>query len=328
MGAGDLNVKKSWHPRLQKNQEKVWMQEQEAEAERKKLDELRKEREQERQMQELQRIHEAAGGKKRPERVEWMYATPASSSGSSEAELEEYLLGKKRVDKLLQGNEAAQLSRVSDPGSQRDDSTGANSARDMALKIREDPLFAIKKQEQAMQEMLLRDPSRLRQMRARLGLPNETPRHRHEHENNRSRHRDRHHRQRGDRSHDDRRYRYDHSHRYHDTPSRRRSRSPEPRRLDAKERDARLASMMKNAKSMETDRNAMIERVTEHDRHKQAEEERQREKTHDKSRGGRAKFFHDQQRQLWGDAGRNMNLEESLRRGRHALQSVGDDHVS
>ncbi|WFD16225.1 RNA-splicing factor [Malassezia arunalokei] len=170
MGAGDLNVKKSWHPRLQKNQEKVWMQEQEAEAERKKLDELRKEREQERQMQELQRIHEAAGGKKRPERVEWMYATPASSSGPSEAELEEYLLGKKRVDKLLQGNEAAQLSRVSDPGSQRDDSTGANSARDMALKIREDPLFAIKKQEQAMQEMLLRDPSRLRQMRARLGL--------------------------------------------------------------------------------------------------------------------------------------------------------------
>ena len=169
MGAGDLNVKKSWHPRLQKNQEKVWMQEQEAEAERRKLDELRKEREQERQMQELQRIHEAAGGKKRPERVEWMYATPASSSGPSEAELEEYLLGKKRVDKLLQGNEAAQLSRVSDPGNQRDDSTGANSARDMALKIREDPLFAIKKQEQAMQEMLLRDPSLLRQMRARLG---------------------------------------------------------------------------------------------------------------------------------------------------------------
>ncbi|MCD3034245.1 hypothetical protein GFK00_23330, partial [Salmonella enterica subsp. enterica serovar Enteritidis] len=92
-------------------------------------------------------------------------------------------------------------------GSQRDDSTGANSARDMALKIREDPLFAIKKQEQAMQEMLLRDPSRLRQMRARLGLPNETPRHRHEHENGRSRHRDRHHRQRRDRSHDDWRYR-------------------------------------------------------------------------------------------------------------------------
>ena len=86
--------------------------------------------------------------------------------------------------------------------------------------------------------------------------------------------------------------------------------------------------MMNNAKSMETDRNAMIERVTELERHEQAQEERQRDKTHDKSRGGHAKFFHDQQRQLWGDAGRNMSLEESLRRGRHALQSVGDDHVS
>ncbi|WFD18149.1 RNA-splicing factor [Malassezia caprae] len=150
MGAGDLNVKKSWHPRLQKNQEKVWMQEQEAEAERKKLEELRKEREQERQMQELQRIHEAAGGKRRSERVEWMYATPASSSGPSEAELEDYLLGKKRVDKLLQGNEAQQLTRDAVPTAQEDPDE-ARASRDMAIKIREDPLFAIKKQEQAMQ---------------------------------------------------------------------------------------------------------------------------------------------------------------------------------
>lgn len=149
------------------------MQEQEAEAERKKLEELRKEREQERQMQELQRIHEAAGGKRRPERVEWMYATPASSSGPSEAELEDYLLGKKRVDKLLQGNEAQQLTRDAVPMAQEDPDE-SRASRDMALKIREDPLFAIKKQEQAMREMLMKDPTRLRQMRARLGLS--TPR--------------------------------------------------------------------------------------------------------------------------------------------------------
>lgn len=149
------------------------MQEQEAEAERKKLEELRKEREQERQMQELQRIHEAAGGKRRAERVEWMYATPASSSGPSEAELEDYLLGKKRVDKLLQGNEAKQLVRDTVPMAQEDPDE-ARASRDMAIKIREDPLFAIKKQEQAMRDMLMKDPTRLRQMRARMGLP--TPR--------------------------------------------------------------------------------------------------------------------------------------------------------
>lgn len=86
--------------------------------------------------------------------------------------------------------------------------------------------------------------------------------------------------------------------------------------------------MMQDAKTMDSDRNAMIERVTVHERHEQAQEDRERDKTHDKSRGGRAKFFHDQQRQLWGDAGGSMSLEDSLRRGRHALQRVGDDHVS
>lgn len=211
MGAGDLNVKKSWHPRLQKNQEKVWLQEQEAEAERKKLEELRKEREQERQMQELQRIHEAAGGKRRPERVEWMYATPATSSGPSEAELEDYLLGKKRVDKLLQGNEAQQLMRDAVPAAQPDPDE-ARASRDMAVKIREDPLFAIKKQEQAMREMLMKDPTRLRQMRARMGLP--TPRDEHSYSHRRSssprgldsRDRSRRH----DRYEDDRRHRHSH----------------------------------------------------------------------------------------------------------------------
>ena len=30
MGGGDLNMKKSWHPVLMKNQEKVWLKEKEA----------------------------------------------------------------------------------------------------------------------------------------------------------------------------------------------------------------------------------------------------------------------------------------------------------
>jgi len=30
MGGGDLNMKKSWHPVLLKNQEKVWLKEKEA----------------------------------------------------------------------------------------------------------------------------------------------------------------------------------------------------------------------------------------------------------------------------------------------------------
>lgn len=110
MGGGDLNMKKSWHPLLKVNQERVWKREKEALEERKKLEELRREREQEREMQELQRLQEAAGGKKRVDKVDWMYATPAAQGGPSANELEDYLLGKKRVDKLLKGDEAEKVS--------------------------------------------------------------------------------------------------------------------------------------------------------------------------------------------------------------------------
>lgn len=410
MGAGDLNMKKSWHPLLHSNQEKVWLQEQEAAAERKKLEELRKEREHERQMQELQRIHEEAGGKKRVERVEWMYNTPAAKSGPSEGELEDYLLGKKRVDKLLQGNEAEQLSRTADIGAK--DTPSANTQRDMAAKIREDPLLAIKQQEQAVYEMLMKDPTRLRQMRAKMGLEPERKerKHRHRHRDHDERRDDRHrhrderrsdydrrdrdydrrhddryrHRSRDDRErydrHDDRE-RYDRSDdrgdRYerrddrmprrtprddrdgyrsrpddsydraarrdrtytprdtpkhtHDTrPPRPRSRSPQRPRSDA-DREAKLAAMMSDAKRMDDERSARIQKITAEERNTQAEEDQRRNDAHDHSKWregggtGKAAFLVDQQRSLWGEQSGGMDLHERLRRSRHGLERIAPD---
>lgn len=105
MGGGDLNMKKSWHVGLHSNQERVWKKEKEALDERKRTAELQKELAQERAVQELQRLQQEAGGKRREERVDWMYAAPAEGNGPNAEELEQYLLGKKRVDKLLKGNE-------------------------------------------------------------------------------------------------------------------------------------------------------------------------------------------------------------------------------
>ncbi|PWN54048.1 hypothetical protein IE53DRAFT_49511 [Violaceomyces palustris] len=158
----------SWHPLLYSNQERVWKKEKEALEERKKLEELRRERQQEREMQELQRLQEAAGGKKRVDKLDWMYATPATQGGPAASELEDYLLGKKRVDKLLKGDEAAKVSK-SDQSSFIS-VQNANTSKDLAAKIREDPMLAIKQQEQAAYEALMRDPSRLRQLRAQAGL--------------------------------------------------------------------------------------------------------------------------------------------------------------
>ena len=48
---GDLNLKKSWHPHLRKNQERVWKEEKSALEERKQIEKLRKEREEERALE-------------------------------------------------------------------------------------------------------------------------------------------------------------------------------------------------------------------------------------------------------------------------------------
>lgn len=128
-----------------------------------------------------------------------MYATPAAGSGPNAEELESYLLGKKRVDKLLRDNEdkvsealramkkpilmhnqPEQLSAQSS-GNAPDASftalQNANSARDTANKVREDPLLAIKRQEQAAYERLMKNPAKLRAMRdgqASLSAPSDS----------------------------------------------------------------------------------------------------------------------------------------------------------
>ncbi|KAI0639569.1 Pre-mRNA splicing factor-domain-containing protein [Trametes polyzona] len=167
MGGGDLNMKKSWHPLLLKNQERVWLEEKKALEEKKKLDQLRKEKEEERQLQELQRLQEEQTGKKRTEKLDWMYATPATGSNQNPNDLEDYLLGKKRVDKILTADEnekvgAAHKNFIA--------TQYANTARDTAAKIREDPLLAIKQQEQAAYQALMSNPLRLRELQERTGI--------------------------------------------------------------------------------------------------------------------------------------------------------------
>ena len=158
---GDLNLKKSWHPVLMSNQAKVWKSEKMALEERKRIDQMMKERQEERQIQELQQLQEAAGGKKRMARVDWMYSGPASGQAGTTEEMEGYLLGKRRIDGLLKGTENHKLEKSS-----KEDSfmavQNANTARDTASKIRDDPMLAIKKQEQAAYEAMMNDPVKRR----------------------------------------------------------------------------------------------------------------------------------------------------------------------
>ncbi|KAG9290008.1 hypothetical protein G9A89_010314 [Geosiphon pyriformis] len=179
MGGGDLNMKKSWHPLLIKNQERVWKEEQKASEEQKKLDQLKKEKEEERQWQELRRLQEEAGGKKGTERLEWMYAAGPNQSSSGRAqEMEDFLLGKKRVDSLVsQGNSLSQLSTESTDIFLSAINPNANTYRDTQSKIREDPLLMIKKMEQNNIKAIVTNPIKMKELKEKSKKENHEKKH-------------------------------------------------------------------------------------------------------------------------------------------------------
>ncbi|RKP08333.1 Pre-mRNA splicing factor-domain-containing protein, partial [Thamnocephalis sphaerospora] len=157
------NLKKSWHTGTFHNKERVWKREQEVEEENRKLEQLRKELEEERQIQELQRIQEAAGLRKHSERLDWMYAAgPGQSAATRGSDLEKYLLGKKRVDDIVDAGH--KLSTRSSTIFHHAMNQQANSLRDTQSKIREDPMFMIKKREQQALESIVNNPVRMKQL--------------------------------------------------------------------------------------------------------------------------------------------------------------------
>ncbi|PYI22006.1 hypothetical protein BO99DRAFT_441002 [Aspergillus violaceofuscus CBS 115571] len=165
---GDLNLKKSWHPSLLRNQERVWAEEKRALEERKRIDQLRRERDEERQIQELQRLQEDSGAPRQIQRVDWMYQEPSSATGHYSEEMEGYLLGKRRFDQILLKNDesqslkkgAAGVGGVAVAGAAGDSGAGAGAAgagtnpRDTMAKVLADPLLDIRKREQAALERI------------------------------------------------------------------------------------------------------------------------------------------------------------------------------
>ncbi len=202
---GDLNLKKSWHPLLMSNQRRVWEEEQKALDERKRIEQMMKERQEERNLQEIQEMQEAAGGTRRAQRVEWMYSGPSAGQQGTTEEMEGYLLGKRRIDGLIKGTENQKLKKEATEESFMA-LQNANTARDTAAKIREDPMLAIKQKEQAAYETLMNDPVSRRRLLKEAGQdikPKDKKRHEHRHRHHHHRDRDDRHRSRHDRDHRD-----------------------------------------------------------------------------------------------------------------------------
>lgn len=162
-----MNLKKSWHPQTLRNVEKVWKAEQRHEAEQKKIEELQRELRDERAREEMQKFAEDTGAvKKKDEKLDWMYQGPGGMVNR-----DEYLLGRP-VDKFI-------LDKMQDPESGPSQETGllpgsiftssgATSALDISNKIREDPLFMIRKREDEKKREVLNNPVKMKKIRELL----------------------------------------------------------------------------------------------------------------------------------------------------------------
>ncbi|CCK70739.1 U2-type spliceosomal complex subunit CWC25 KNAG_0F00700 [Huiozyma naganishii CBS 8797] len=94
--ANDLNLLKSWNPKLVRNRKKVWEREQELLKEEHAFKQRQREIQKERELDSLvnaSRDGDRTGDRKKTG-LEWMYDTGAGGSESNQ----EYLLGKKKLD--------------------------------------------------------------------------------------------------------------------------------------------------------------------------------------------------------------------------------------
>jgi hypothetical protein len=338
---GDLNLKKSWHPVLMSNQRRVWEEEKKALDERKRTDQRIKELKEERAKEEIQAKLEAAGSRKRVDRVDWMYQGPSSGQAGTTEEMEGYLLGKRRIDGLIKGTDHKKLEKQAS-----EDSfmalQHANTLRDTASKVREDPMLAIKRQEQAAYEAMMNDPIKRRQLLALAGQGEETKvkkekkekkhrRHYHRHRDDSDDERSHKRRKRDDEDRDYRSRRPDHrrrsySYSYSRSPSpvrkgdsfgrtpRPRSTSPDHRARDRSDRDRGYERRRRNSSSIDS-------RSPSPDRRRKSPD---RQKSYPAAKGGNDRY--EERRNGNGYHGRDNRGPASTSRGEPSEDKDAERH--
>jgi hypothetical protein len=135
--------------------EKVWKAQQESQEEDRKIVALKKQLEEEQKIYDLKKLAQETTGKASTERLEWMYTIKKGPSA------DEYLLGKP-ITAAEEDKEIEQLAKK--PGALWMKGN-ANSALDQQAKIRDDPLLAIKQQEQQSLKKILNNPVQMKKIK-------------------------------------------------------------------------------------------------------------------------------------------------------------------
>lgn len=156
-----------------RNMEKTWLAEQAAEKEKQKLEQLRKEKQQERALEDLQDLQNQTSKlvspykyivlilfyRKKKEQLDWMYSGTSTSASNVQ---EEYLLGKRKIHFQDAPMNSSKNSEMLSSNTSIWKASSAVSDRDLESKAREDPLMMIKKREMEVIKRAVNNPLRPR----------------------------------------------------------------------------------------------------------------------------------------------------------------------
>ncbi|PNH05026.1 Tetratricopeptide repeat protein 13 [Tetrabaena socialis] len=166
MGGG-LNFlnKKTWHPARPQNLEEVWKREQKALAEEKKAEELRKQLAEERKQSEYVQMAMDTGHLRKTERLDWMYGSGLQAQQDAEKRREEMLTGKTEIvvapeQRMQETNRAEQVAQLPSLNA----TAAPASQNENWLRLNNDPLFAIKRQQQEQLAKLKENPVKMMEL--------------------------------------------------------------------------------------------------------------------------------------------------------------------
>lgn len=153
--------KKGWHTGSLRNIENVWKAEQKHEAEQKKLEELRKQIQEERERSEFRQLQEQAGLVPRQERLEFLYDSGLAVGKGSSSGFES--LSKPTDPVTTAEHSSSAKPQASAPGALFEDKP--QSSNDAWRKLHSDPLLMIRQREQEALARVKNNPVQMAMIR-------------------------------------------------------------------------------------------------------------------------------------------------------------------
>ncbi|KAM3285747.1 pre-mRNA-splicing factor CWC25 [Capsicum chacoense] len=190
--------KKGWHTGSLRNIENVWKAEQKHEAEQKKLEELRKQIQEERERSEFRQLQEQAGLVPRQERLEFLYDSGLAVGKGSSSGFESLSKPTEPVTTAVTTAEPSSSSKpqASVPGALFEDKP--QSSNDAWRKLHSDPLLMIRQREQEALARVKNNPVQMAMIRKsvetmknkdKIHDEKEKDKRRHKHRDKKSKHR-------------------------------------------------------------------------------------------------------------------------------------------